>query len=124
MILSRVLVVDDDQRIVNLLRMNLEGDNIEVVEATTGQGCLEVVHNWEADIIFLDLHLPDISGWEVLDAVRSTESLRDVRVIIISVEPPDADFIRRLRPDDYVQKPFDTRDLLMRMRRLVRQKAA
>lgn len=121
---SRVLVVDDDQSMVKLLRVNLEGDGVEVAEATTGRGCLEVVHNRGADVILLDLHLPDISGWEVLDTVRSTESLRDTRVIIISVDPPDSTLIRQLRPDDYVQKPFDTRDLLRRMRRLMVQKAA
>ncbi|MFQ5854394.1 MAG: response regulator transcription factor [Anaerolineae bacterium] len=121
---SRVLVVDDDRSMVKLLRVNLEGDGMEVAEATTGRAGLEVVHNWGADIILLDLHLPDISGWEVLATVRSTESLRNTRVIIISVEPPDSTLIRQLRPDDYVQKPFDTRDLLMRMRRVVAQKAA
>lgn len=120
----RVLVVDDDQRIVKLLRVNLEGDGMEVAEATTGRDCLEIVHNWGADIILLDIYLPDMSGWEVLAAVRSIESLRETRVIILSVEPPDSAFIRRFRPDDYIQKPFDTRDLLMRMRRLIPQKAA
>jgi DNA-binding response OmpR family regulator len=121
---SKVLVVDDDQRMVDLLTVNLEDDYTQVIQANTGQDCLEVVQNRGPDIIFLDLHLPDISGWEVLGAVRSMESLCDTTVIIMSVEPPDSKFIRQLRPDDYVQKPFDTRDLLLRMRRLVAQRAA
>lgn len=121
---SKVLIVDDDRRMVDLLRVNLQDSCTEIVEATTGRDCLKAALSGGADIIFLDLHLPDISGWEVLGAVRSTDSLRNTLVIIMSVEPPDSNRIHQLRPDDYVQKPFDTRDLLMRMRRLIPRKAA
>ncbi len=112
-----VLVVDDDQAISSLLKHNLENENTKVVEAATGLDCIKIIDEARVDLILLDLRLPDFSGWGILSLLRLTESLHHMPVILVSVEPPDSALIEQLKPNDYIQKPFDTRDLLARVRK-------
>ncbi|MFQ6121443.1 MAG: PleD family two-component system response regulator [Dehalococcoidales bacterium] len=115
-----VLVVDDDQKISKLIRRNLEGGDIRVVEAASGFDCIRIIHDTQVDLILLDLTLPDFNGWGILSLLRLTEPLRHIPVIVVTVEPPDVALIEKLKPDDYIQKPFDMRDLLMRVRKVIR----
>ncbi|HEY83110.1 MAG TPA: response regulator [Dehalococcoidia bacterium] len=114
-----VLVVDDDQRLSKLIRRNLEDGNIQVVEASSGLDCIRIIHDRQVDLILLDLGLPDFNGWGILSLLRLTEPLRHIPVIVVTVEPPDVALMEKLKPDDYIQKPFDMRDLLMRVRNIV-----
>ncbi len=116
----RVLVVDDDRSISRLIRQNLEGQGTTVIEAASGLECISKLQQSRVDLILLDVGLPDYNGWGVLSLVRLTESLHDMPVIVISEDPPSPALIERLRPDDYIQKPFDMRDLLLRVRRVTR----
>lgn len=120
----KVLAVDDDWAITRLIRRNLEKEDISVVEVSTGLDCMRVLRDEGADLVLLDLRLPDFNGWGILSLLRNTDSLKDIPVIIVSVEPPDPDRVRQLHPDDYLQKPFDIRELLSRVRRLVGQRAS
>lgn len=117
-----VLAVDDDDKIRKLLRVNLETDGIEVREADTGGDCLRLVLDKPIDLVLLDLDLPDASGWDVLAKMRSTEKTRRIPVIVLSSTPPERSMMRRLKPDDYVQKPFDARDLTGRVRKVLKKK--
>ena len=114
-----ILVVDDDPAISKLIRHNLEGTGTQVVEAATGLDCIRILHQAKVDLILLDLRLPDFNGWGILSLLRLTELLHDIPVIIVSVEPPDTALIEQFRPDDYIQKPFDMRDLLVRVRKVI-----
>ncbi|MDA8188805.1 MAG: response regulator [Dehalococcoidales bacterium] len=115
----KVLAVDDDERMRRLLRVNLETEDIEVKEAGTGEECLRLVRDESADLILLDLNLPDGSGWDVLATIRSASESRDIPVIVLSVAPPDASILRRLEPDDFLLKPFDARELTSRVRKVL-----
>lgn len=114
-----VLVVDDDQTLSKLIRHNLEITGTQVVEAASGFDCIRILHQTKIDLILLDLRLPDFNGWGILSLLRLTEPLRHIPVIVVSVEPPDMALMEQFRPDDYIQKPFDIRDLLVRMRKVV-----
>ena len=114
-----VLVVDDDRAISKLIRHNLKDSGIQVVEAATGLDGIRKLHEARVDLIILDLKLPDFNGWGILSLLRMTEPLRQIPVIIVSVEPPDTALIKQLRPDYYIQKPFDIRDLLKQVRKVV-----
>lgn len=118
---TSVLICEDDPEISRLLKRNLEDENTRVVEAATGLDCIKMVYEARIDLILLDLRLPDFAGWGILSLLRLTESLCHLPVIVVSVEPPNAALIEQLRPDDYVQKPFDIRDLVMRVRRVMGQ---
>ncbi len=118
-----VLVVEDDQAISKLMRQNLEGADTKVVEAASGLECIKILHQAKVDLILLDLRLPDFNGWGILSLLRLTESLRDIPVIVVSVEPPNTALIEQFSPDDYIQKPFDMRDLLVRVRKVIGSKS-
>ncbi len=119
-----VLVVDDDRAIGRLIKRNLEDKDIQVVETATGLDCMRILHEARIDLILLDVKLPDFNGWGILSLLRLTEPLCHIPVIVVSVEPPDTALIEKLRPDDYIQKPFDMRDLLMRVRKVIGSRGA
>ncbi len=119
-----VLVVDDDQAIIKVIRRNLEDEDTQVVEAATGLDCIRIVHEAKVDLILLDLKLPDFNGWGILSLLRLTEPLRHIPVIVISVEPPNTALMEQFQLDDYIQKPFDMRDLLTRVRKVIGSRRA
>ncbi len=113
------MVVEDDRAISHLIRHNLEHNGTQVVEVTNGLDCITMLKQSRIDLILLDLRLPDFSGWGILSLLRLTEPLHDIPVIMVSVEPPNTALIKQLSPDDYIQKPFDIRDLLQRVQRVI-----
>ena len=120
-----VLVVDDDRAVSRLIKRNLEDINIQVVEAATGIDCLRIIHEVKVDLILLDVRLPDFSGWGIGALLKMTEALRDIPVIMVSAEPPRmALMMEQFRPDDYIQKPFDMRDLLVRVKKIIISRTA
>ena len=118
-----VLIVDDDQALSKMIRHNLEDTGMEVVEAATGFDCVRILHEGSVDLILLDLGLSDFNGWGILSLLRLTEPLRHIPVIVVTVEPPDRALVEQFRPDDYIQKPFDMRDLLVRVRKVISSKS-
>ncbi len=113
-----ILVVDDDWETSKLVKYNLENKSTKVIEAATGLDGIRILNETKVDLILLDIKLPDFNGWGILSLLRLTEPLRNLPVIVTSIEPPDTALIKRLRPNDYIQKPFDMRDLLMRVRKV------
>ncbi len=114
-----VLIVDDDLALSKLIRHNLEVTGTQVVEAASGFDCIRILHQAKVELILLDLRLPDFNGWGILSLLRLTEPLCHIPVIVISVEPPNVALIEQFRPDDYIQKPFDIRDLMVRIKKVV-----
>ena len=114
-----ILVIDDDRGISKAIRQNLEAENIRVFEAATGLDGIKILVESEVDLVLLDIKLPDVSGWGVLSLLRLTEWLSHIPVIIISIESPDVALLERLKPEDYIQKPFDMRDLLVRVGKVI-----
>ena len=114
-----VLVVDDDRAISRLIRQNLEDTDTQIFEAASGLDCIKILQQRKVDLIILDLRLPDFNGWGILSLLRLTEPLCDIPVIVVSVEPPDTALTGQFSPDEYIQKPFDIRDLLVRVRKVL-----
>ena len=109
------LIIDDEKQIRRLLRLALEGAEHQVFEAETGQAGLEEITYRRPDIVLLDLGLPDMDGLKVLRRLREWS---DVPVLILSVrdEPDEKVAALDAGADDYVTKPFDTAELLARVR--------
>ncbi len=114
-----VLVVDDDQTTGKLLRHNLENTDTHIMEATTGLDCIKILHEANVDLILLDIKLPDFNGWGILSLLRLTQSLSNIPVIVVTLEAPDKALLEQFKPDDFIQKPFDIRDLLIRVRKVM-----
>lgn len=120
---GRVLVVDDDPHLLGAIENGLAARGYAVVTALTGEDALELLGGAEVDLILVDLGLPGISGRDVIAKVRETS---EVPVIVLSVRDAQEDKVAALDAgaDDYVTKPFDTPELLARMRAVRRRAAA
>jgi two-component system KDP operon response regulator KdpE len=117
---QRILVVDDEQRMVRFIRLNLEHDGYEVREAFTGTEAIERLRDSLPDLVLLDVMLPDIDGFEVLQMIREVS---DVPVIMLTAKGEEDDRVRGLElgADDYVTKPFSPRELVSRARAVLRR---
>jgi two-component system, OmpR family, response regulator len=117
---ARILVVDDEPQIRRFLKTTLEVHGYEVALAETGRAALEHVTVWRPDVILLDLGLPEIGGLEVCRRVREWS---DVPIIVLSVRDREEDKVAALNlgADDYLTKPFAARELLARIRAVLRR---
>lgn len=117
-----VLVVDDEPRIVNFIRMNLELEGCRVITAANGREALERVRDNMPDIVLLDIMMPGMDGYEVLRRLRQFSTV-PVIVLTAKEQPDDRIMGLELGADDYVGKPFEYRELVSRMRAVLRRHA-
>ncbi len=116
----RILVVDDEERMVRFIRLNLEYDGFQVTEAYRGDQAIQRLRDTMPDVILLDIMLPDIDGFEVLKMIRE---ISQVPVIMLTAKGEEDDRVRGLElgADDYVTKPFSPRELVSRVRAVIRR---
>ena len=116
----RILVVDDEERMVRFIRMNLEHDGFQVSEAFNGKQAIQKIRDVTPDLILLDVMMPDIDGFEVLETVREVSQ---VPVIMLTAKGEEDDRVRGLElgADDYVTKPFSPRELVSRVKAVLRR---
>ena len=120
---QRILVVDDDHKIVRLLRASLEQAGYCVFVAYNGETALHTLRRERPDLVVLDLMLPDRDGWDVTRVMRGDVSLADIPIIMLTarVEHHDRIVGLELGADDYVTKPFHPGELLARIRAVLRR---
>lgn len=118
-----ILVVDDEERMVRFIRLNLEHDGFQVISAFRGQQAINAIREDMPDLVLLDVMMPDLDGFEVLRIVRETSS---VPVIMLTAKGEEDDRVRGLElgADDYVTKPFSPRELVSRVRAVLRRTEA
>jgi CheY-like chemotaxis protein len=118
--LGRVLVVDDDDVIRQLITVNLELEGFEVATAVDGQDCLDKVKDVNPAVITLDIMMPRLDGWEAASRLRADPDTADIKVVLLSARAQEADLQRgdRIGVDAYLTKPFDPDDLIATVRRL------
>lgn len=120
---ERILVVDDDREIARLLRGYLEQAGYAVQVAGDGAAALAMLRDQRPDLLLLDLMLPDLDGWEVTRRIRGDAGLAATPIIMLTARVEDTDKILGLElgADDYVTKPFNPREVLARVRALLRR---
>jgi two-component system alkaline phosphatase synthesis response regulator PhoP len=125
-----ILVVDDEQNIIELARLYLEQDGYRVEQANTGRQALEKIKQVDPALMILDLMLPEIDGWEVCRRVRATSELpgsnllsSNLPIIMLTARDDDVDKIvgLELGADDYLTKPFNPRELVARVKAILRR---
>ena len=116
----RILVVDDEERMVRFIRMNLEHDGFQVSEAFNGKQAIQKMRDVTPDLILLDIMMPDLDGFEVLETLRE---ISNVPVIMLTAKGEEDDRVRGLElgADDYVTKPFSPRELVSRVKAVLRR---
>ena len=118
--LGRVLVVDDDDVIRQLITVNLELEGFEVATAVDGQDCLDKVKDVDPQVVTLDIMMPRLDGWEAASRLREDPETAGVKVVLLSARAQEADLERgsRIGVDAYLTKPFDPDELIATVRRL------
>lgn len=116
----RVLVVDDESRMINFIRMNLELEGFQVLEARNGLEALDMVRKHIPGLIILDIMMPQLDGFETLRMLREFSS---VPVIMLTAKGEEEDKVHGLElgADDYVTKPFGARELVSRVKAVLRR---
>ncbi|MEV4562847.1 response regulator [Nonomuraea sp. NPDC049419] len=112
--LGKVLVVDDDEVIRQLIAVNLDLEGFEVVTATDGQDCLDRVLDVMPDVITLDVMMPFLDGWTTAQRLRTDDATRHIKVVLITARAQDDDKARGrgIGVDAYLTKPFDPAELI------------
>ena len=120
---KKILVVDDEPQIINFVTMNLEQENFRVVSARDGYEALEKVTRELPDLVILDIMMPDMDGFETLEKIREVST---IPVIFLSVKGEEFDRVHGLDlgADDYITKPFSPRELVSRIRAVLRRTEA
>lgn len=117
---TKVLVIDDDTNICELLRLYLEKEGFSVISVNDGETALTTFKSEEPDIVLLDIMLPKLDGWQVCREIRK---FSDTPIIMLSAKGETFDKVLGLElgADDYVTKPFDTKEIVARIKSVLRR---
>lgn len=116
----KILIVDDDENICELLRLYLEKDGFDTIVANDGEQAVDFAAKYSPDLILLDIMLPKLDGWQVCREIRKTS---DTPIIMLTAKGETFDKILGLElgADDYVSKPFDTKEVIARIKAVLRR---
>jgi len=120
---KKILVVDDEERMARFIRLNLEHDGFLVIEVYKGMQAVQALRDQMPDVVLLDVMLPDIDGFEVLQLIREVSA---VPVIMLTAKGEEDDRVKGLElgADDYITKPFSPRELVSRVKAVLRRTEA
>lgn len=118
--MNPILVIDDEERIRHLVRMYLEREGYSVEEAENGREALDKIHKREYSLLIVDLMMPEVDGWRVCREIREKS---DIPIIMLTARGEEFDRVLgfELGADDYLVKPFSTKELVARVKALLRR---
>ena len=121
--LGRVLVVEDERDVAELIRYNLVSEGYEVVLATNGTDALRLARESRPDVVLLDIMVPQLNGWEICLRLKQDPALAGIAVVMVTGRVAEGDKVLgfELGADDYVTKPFSPRELVARVRAVARR---
>jgi DNA-binding response OmpR family regulator len=123
---KKVLCIEDEEEMIELVRLILTRHNVELHGALGGREGLEKIAELEPDLVLLDLMMPEVDGWEVYQTMKASETMRDIPVIVVTAKAQSIDRVLGLhiaRVDDYITKPFGPQDLLDSVQRVLGEDA-
>lgn len=120
---EKILIVDDEENILELIRFNLQALGYEVLTLNNGSDALNVIRQEKPKLVLLDLMLPGMDGYDICKEIRKDSSISYIPVIMITAKGEELDKILGLElgADDYVSKPFSVRELLARVKAVLRR---
>ncbi|WP_224370762.1 response regulator [Hyalangium versicolor] len=121
--MSHVLIVDDERDLAELIDFNLKSAGFSTRVAATGEAALNAAREQRPDLVLLDLMLPDMPGTEVCRQLRAGSLTRDILIVMLTAKGEEADRVRgfEVGADDYVTKPFSVRELVLRLKAILRR---
>ncbi len=113
--MKRILCIEDEQEMIDLIRLILTRRGFEVKGANGGKEGLESIRTERPDLVLLDLMMPDMDGWEVYQQMKADEATRNIPVIVVTAKAQSIDKVLGLhiaKVDDYIAKPFSPQELM------------
>jgi DNA-binding response OmpR family regulator len=118
----KILVVDDEPDIVKIVKIAMELANYEIIEAYSGEECLDkLAKGPKPDLVLLDIMMPGMSGYETCAKIRENSALKDVKVVMLTAkgQKGDAEEGLKVGADDYIIKPFDPYELIEQVKEIL-----
>lgn len=121
--MKKILVVDDEKDIVDLIEYNLKKEDFSVIKAYDGEMAVSAVKKQKPDLLILDLMLPRMNGIDVCKAIRTNPATADLPIIMLTAKADESDKVLGLEigADDYIIKPFSVKELIARVRTVLRR---
>jgi DNA-binding response OmpR family regulator len=122
----RVVCVEDESEMIDLVRLILSREGFEVIGAPSGLRGLEVIEDMQPQLVLLDLMMPDMDGWEVYQRMKSNPKTADIPVIVVTARAQSIDKVLGLhiaKVDDYITKPFGPSELLRSVEKVLNENA-
>jgi len=123
---KQILCIEDDEEMIDLIRLILTRKGFEVRGASSGAAGLEKIRNEKPDLVLLDLMMPEMDGWEVYQQIKSDEATQNIPVIVVTAKAQSIDRVLGLhiaKVDDYISKPFSPQELLDSIESVLNRKA-
>ena len=111
-----VLVIDDEPKVLRFIEINLKLNGFEVITTTSGYKALDLVKSAKPDVVFLDIVMPGIDGFQVLEELRT---FTDLPVITFSASAANKEKAMQLGANDFIPKPFNTTEMIRRIKKLI-----
>ena len=122
--MNKILVVDDEEDQLFTVKKTLEyaDKNFDIITANSGSNCLQYLkNNDKPDLILLDIMMPEMTGWEVYDKIKENDNWRDIPIVFLTARTDEtAEKAGKFFGEDYIEKPFDSQDLIDRIKRIVK----
>ena len=121
--MTRVLVVEDDKDLAELLAYNLKKEGYEVFVCLKGAEAIKLIESENPDLVLLDVMLPDFDGFRIAEYIRNSEEFKDIPIVFITAKDMEQDKLRgfNLGADDYITKPFSVKELVARVKAVLRR---
>jgi DNA-binding response OmpR family regulator len=120
--LVRIVCIEDDPKMIDLVKLILRREGFEVIGVTNGRDGLATIEQAQPQLVLLDLMMPDIDGWEVYQTMRAHESMKHIPVIVLTAKAQSIDIMLGLRiakVNDYITKPFSPAELVQSVRKVL-----
>lgn len=122
---KRLVYIEDEIEMIDLVRLILGRKGFEVIGANGGKEGLEIVRKEKPDLVLLDLMMPDLDGWEVFQQMKADPATRDIPVIVVTAKAQTIDRVLGLhiaKVDDYISKPFSPQELISSVEKILDKK--
>jgi two-component system, OmpR family, response regulator VicR len=122
---NKIMIVDDEPDVVDLVKLVLESDGFDVVTAYSGKEALDKIAQEMPDLVLLDIMMPQMDGWEVYSRIKANPKTKDIPVAMLTAKSQSIDKMIGLhivKVDDYITKPFGRSELLERVKRILKEK--
>ncbi len=119
-----ILIVDDEEDIIELIKYNLKNEGYDILTAFTGEQAIKIARQSQPDLIVLDLMLPGIDGLEVTRFLKNSAQTKELPIVMLTAKGEESDIVTGLElgANDYISKPFSPKELLARIRAILRRR--